>query len=40
MNVTAHLRVRPNKESQQLVFAGEKLDTAALLRLRENLMGN
>jgi len=38
MNVTPHLRTRQNKESLQLEFTGEKLDAAALLRVRETLL--
>ncbi|HLP58667.1 MAG TPA: DUF4365 domain-containing protein, partial [Candidatus Deferrimicrobium sp.] len=38
MNVTPHLRARQNRESLQLEFTGEKLDTAALLRVREKLL--
>jgi len=38
MNVTPHLRTRQNKASLQLLFTGEKLDAAALLRVRETLL--
>jgi hypothetical protein len=38
MNVTPVLQARQNKESLQLVFKGEKLDAAALLRVRDKLL--
>ncbi|MDQ1353110.1 MAG: hypothetical protein QG657_3416, partial [Acidobacteriota bacterium] len=38
MNITTYLRARQNKESLQLEFSGEKLDSAALLRVREKLL--
>ncbi len=38
MNVTPVLKARQNQESLQLVFEGEKLDAAALLRVREKLL--
>ena len=38
MNVTPVLKARQNQESLQLEFTGEKLDAAALLRVREKLL--
>lgn len=38
MNITAYLRARQNKESLQVEFTGEKLDSAALLRVRDKLL--
>lgn len=38
MNVTPVLKNRQNQESLQSVFTGEKLDAAALLRVREKLL--
>jgi hypothetical protein len=38
MNVTEYLKKRREKESKQIVFEGEKLDAAALLRVREYLV--
>jgi hypothetical protein len=38
MNVTPVLKSRQNQESLQLEFTEEKLDTAALLRVREKLL--
>ena len=35
MNVTRHLSQRKNKGSRQIVFAGEKLDAAAVWRARD-----
>jgi small GTP-binding protein len=38
MNITTSLRARKNWERLQLIFDGEKLDSAALLRVRETLL--
>ncbi len=35
MNLTEHLKRRPNKKSRQIVFDGEKLDADAVLRARD-----
>lgn len=35
MNVTRYLKARKDKQSRQIVFAGEKLDMAAVWRLRD-----
>jgi hypothetical protein len=41
MNVTRYLKLRPKRQRnlQQIVFDGEKLDTQAVLRVREELFG-
>ncbi len=35
MNVTAYLKTRKDRESRQIVFAGEQLDAGAVERARE-----
>ncbi len=35
MNLTAYLKTRKDKKSRQIVFTGEKLDAAAVLKARE-----
>ncbi len=35
MNLTAYLKTRPDKESRQIVFAGERLDADAVERVRD-----
>ena len=35
MDVTAYLKARPDKTSKQIVFAGERLDAGAVLRVRD-----
>ncbi|MCK4765292.1 MAG: DUF4365 domain-containing protein [Candidatus Aminicenantes bacterium] len=39
MNLTYYLKTRTNKKSKQVVFTGEKLDAAAILRLRDRYVG-
>jgi hypothetical protein len=39
MNATAYLNERKDKRSRQIVFAGEKLDAAAVGRVREKYLG-
>jgi hypothetical protein len=34
MNVSAYLRAREDRESKQIVFDGERLDAAAVHRVR------
>ena len=36
MNVTRHLKARMDKQSRQIVFAGEKLDMEAVWRVRDD----
>jgi hypothetical protein len=39
MNVTRYLKEREDKQSRQIVFEGEKLDAAAVQRLRDEALG-
>ena len=39
MNVTRYLKERPDKSSRQIIFTGEKLDMAAVWRLRDSMIG-
>jgi hypothetical protein len=37
MNVSDYLKQRQNADSKQLIFSGEKLDVAAVWRVRDSL---
>jgi len=37
MNLTRYLKDRADKKSRQIIFDGEKLDVAAVRRVREEL---
>jgi len=39
MNVTPYLEERPDKESRQIVFEGERLDAEAVRRVRDEVVG-
>ncbi len=39
MNVTPYLEGRPDKESRQIVFEGERLDVQAVRRVRDEVVG-
>nr|VFK59649.1 MAG: protein of unknown function (DUF4365) [Candidatus Kentron sp. TUN]VFK68073.1 MAG: protein of unknown function (DUF4365) [Candidatus Kentron sp. TUN] len=39
MNVTRYLKAREDKESRQIIFHGEELNTAAVLKVRESILG-
>lgn len=40
MNVTGYLRKRSDKHSRQIIFEGEELDVAAVLRLKAKILRN
>jgi len=38
MNLTTYLKTRPNKQSRQIEFTGERLDAFTLMRMRDKLI--